>query len=227
VPPGQDGTAGFLDPRPPDALPGVGPATARTLATYGLVTLGRIAATPLGTLQRIVGTTAARRLYEQARGIDPGTVTPNAPARALAAEHHFGRDELDPARHRRALLLLSGELGARLRREGQAAGAQTLTVHYADRSTTVRTRTVAEPTGHSPALTGLAYRMYAALGLQRARVRALALRAEGLVPAELAPRQLTLDPGDDRARRIEAVADRACARFGPGAIRPATLSDVA
>lgn len=219
--------AGFLGPLPASALPGVGPATARTLSGYGLDTVGRIAATPLGTLQRIVGASAGRRLYALARGADPVPVTPNAPARVLAAEHHFGRDELDPDRHRRALLALTEELGARLRADRQAAGALTLTVHYADRSTTVRTRTLAEPTGHSPALTALAYRTYTALGLQRARVRAVSLRAEGLIPAELASRQLAFDPADDRARRAEAAADRARARFGPGAVRPATLSDAA
>lgn len=219
--------AAFLDPLPPAALHGVGPVTAKTLATYGLVTIGRIAATPLGTLQRIVGASAGHRLYAQARGVDPLPVTPNAPARALAAEHRFGRDELDPVQHRRALLSLTEEIGARLRAGHQAAGALSLTVHYADRSTTVRTRTLIEPTGHSPALTALAYRLHASLGLQRARVRAIALRAEGLIPAELASRQLAFDPGDDRARRIEAVADRARAKFGPNAVRPATLSDAA
>ncbi len=227
LPGAPDAVAAFLDPLPPDALYGVGPATAKTLATYGLVTLGRIAATPLGTLQRIVGVSAGRRLYAQARGVDPTPVTPNAPARALAAEHRFGRDELDPARHRRALLALCEDLGTRLRAGHQAAGALTLTVHYADRSSTVRTRALPEPTGHSPALTALAYRLLASLGLQRARVRAVALRAEGLIPAELASRQLAFDPADDRARRIEAVADRARAKFGPKAVRPATLSDSA
>ncbi|MGW7439869.1 hypothetical protein [Streptomyces sp. NPDC054849] len=38
------------------------------------------------------------------------------------------------------------------------------------------------------------------------------------------PRQLTLDPGDDRAPAIEAVTDRACTRYGPGTIRPTTLA---
>lgn len=227
VPGDPSAVAAFLDPLPPAALVGVGPATAKTLAAYGLVTIGRIAATPLGTLQRIVGASAGHRLYEQARGVDPASVTPNAPARALAAEHRFGRDEVDPVRHRRALLALTEEIGARLRTGHQAAGALTLTVHYADHSATVRTRTLAEPTAHSPALTALAYRLHASLGLQRARVRAVALRAEGLIPAELASRQLAFDPADDRAHRIEAVADRARAKFGSHVIRPATLSDVA
>jgi hypothetical protein len=66
--------------------------------------------------------------------------------------------------------------------------------------------------------------MYGALGLQRARVRAIALRAEGLTPAEEASHQLAFDPVDDKLRRIEEVADRARAKFGPRAILPGTLA---
>ncbi|MGW6059507.1 DNA polymerase Y family protein [Streptomyces sp. NPDC055189] len=216
--------ARFLGPKPVGELPGVGRATARTLCEYGLDSVGKVAAAPLSTLQRLVGARAGRELHETANGIDRTRVVPNAAARSLGAERPFLRDELDPARHRRALLSLTEELGARMRDEDQVCRSLTLTVRYADRSTTTRTRTLPEPTAHSCALTGSAYRMYEALGLQRARVRGISLRAEGLGPAEQAAHQLMFDPVDDRARRIEAVADRARAKFGPGAIVPGTLA---
>lgn len=94
---------------------------------------------------------------------------------------------------------------------------------YPDKSTTTRTRALREPTAHSAAPTDVAYRIHESLGLQRARVRSLSLRAEDLTPVERAARQLTLDPADERARRIEA-ADRARARFGPGAVVPGSLA---
>ncbi|MYS43400.1 hypothetical protein GTY23_19585, partial [Streptomyces sp. SID5998] len=216
--------AEFLAERPVVALPGVGTATARTLAEYGLDTLGRVAAAPLSTLQRLVGAKTGRELHEKANGVDRGRVVPNAVSRSLAAERPFDRDELDPDRHRRALLSAAGELGARLRAVGKVCRTLTLTVRYADRSATVRSRTLAEPTAHSAALTGAAYGMYEALGLQRARVRALVLRAEGLTSAEQASHQLTFDPVDEKVRRIEEVADRARAKFGPRAVMPGTLA---
>ncbi|NEA50061.1 hypothetical protein G3I35_28300, partial [Streptomyces sp. SID10815] len=167
---------------------------------------------------------AGRELHEKANGVDRGRVVPHAVSRSLAAERPFDRDELDPGRHRGALLSAAEDLGARLRAVGKVCRTLTLTARYADRSATVRGRTLAEPTAHSAALTAAAYGMYEALGLQRARVRALALRAEGLTSAEQASHQLTFDPVDEKARRIEEVADRARARFGPRAVMPGTLA---
>ncbi|MDN3055487.1 helix-hairpin-helix domain-containing protein [Streptomyces sp. SRF1] len=227
VPGDPDGVAAFLARKPPTALPGVGPATARTLSAYGLDSTERIAAAPLSTLQRILGAATARRVHAWAHGIDPMPVTPNAPARAMGAEHRFRHDELDPVRRRRALLTLADGLGGRLRTSGQVAAAISLTVRYADRSTTTRSRTLTEPTAHTPALTAAAYALHDALGLQRARVRSVALRVEGLMDAELAPHQLTFDPADEKSRRLEAAADRARARFGASAVRPAGFLDVA
>ena len=64
--------------------------------------------------------------------------------------------------------------------------------------------------------------MYESLGLQRARVRSIALRADAPQPATNATRQLTLDNAGDKPLTIEAVADRARARFGHHVLYPAS-----
>lgn len=214
----------FLSGQPVVALPGVGPATARTLCDYGLDTVGKVAAAPLSTLQRLTGARTGRELHEKANGVDRGRVVPNAVSRSLAEERTFDRDELDPGRHRRALLSAAGELGIRLRALEKVCGTLTLTVRYADRSTTTRSRTLGEPTAHSAALTDTAYRMYEGLGLQRARVRALALRAEDLTSADRASHQLTFDALEEKSRRLEQATDRVRARFGPHVIGPGVLA---
>lgn len=236
VPEEPGALAEFLDGQPVGALPGVGAATARTLCEYGLDTLGKVAAAPLSTLQRLTSARTGRELREKAQGVDRGRVVPNAVSRSLAAERSFPRDELDPAEHRRALLSAAEELGARLRALEKVCRTLTLTVRYADLPhsrtgssggtpiTTTRSRTLEEPTAHSPALTDAAYRMYEGLGLQRARVRGIVLRAEGLFPADQATHQLTFDPVDEKVRRVEQVADRARARFGAHVIGPGSLA---
>ncbi|MGW0579778.1 DNA polymerase Y family protein [Streptomyces sp. NPDC002920] len=222
----RDGQAAtWLYPRPVTALPGIGRATAETLNRYGLHTIGQITDIPAATLQRLLGAGSARLLAERARGHDPRPVTPAEPAAHLVADLVLERDCLDPAWHHRAVLGLADRIGQRLRGERQIAGRLALTVRYADRSSTARTRTLPEPTDHSPALAAAALELLTALGLQRARVRAFTIRADSLLPAHNAHRQLSLDPGDARARAAEAAADRARRRFGPETVRPATLAD--
>ncbi|WP_406434111.1 ImpB/MucB/SamB family protein [Streptomyces sp. NBC_00631] len=223
VPTGQ--AADWLYPRPVTALPGIGRTTAQTLARYGLHNIGQVADLPAGTLQRLLGVGPARLLAERARGHDPRPVTPLEPAAHLTADLALERDCLDPAQQHRAVLGLADQIGQRLRAERRITGRLTLTVRYADRSFTTRTRTLPEPTDHSPALAATALGLLNALGLQRARVRAFVIRADALLPAGSAYRQLSMDPGDDRARAAEAAADRARRRFGPWAVRPATLAD--
>ncbi|MBK6047597.1 helix-hairpin-helix domain-containing protein, partial [Streptomyces sp. MBT55] len=73
--------AAFLRTKPASALPGIGPKTAKTLARYGITSVGDIADTPLPTLQRILGTTVARLAQDRARGIDERPVVPGAAPR--------------------------------------------------------------------------------------------------------------------------------------------------
>ncbi|MFF9870481.1 hypothetical protein ACF1G0_34780 [Streptomyces sp. NPDC013953] len=122
------------------------------------------------------------------------------------------------------MLDLAEEVAARLRDGQQAAGGLALSVRYADRSVSTRSRTPIEATAHTRPIATTAYELYDLLALQRARVRAISLRAHDLRPASEATQQLILEPDDDRALAIEAVTDRARARYGPGTIRPATLA---
>lgn len=215
--------AAFLRPRPVTALPGVGSSTARQLRRVGLTTAGDLADAPVLTVQRLLGAEMGRTLHQRAHGIDHRPFVPRAPTRTAGCEHRFARDALDPDQHRRALLALAEQLGARLRGEQQACRVLTLTVRYADGSTTTRRTTLPEATAHSRTLARAAYGLYEAHGLQRARVRSFSLRGE-LTPSQDAHHQLSLDADDAKARLIEAAADKARARFGPGAVHPAALA---
>ncbi|MFG2683976.1 hypothetical protein [Streptomyces sp. NPDC048392] len=232
TPPGQrtvvddspEAISAFLRPRPVHELPGVGARTATTLGEYGLHTVGDVADVPQLTLQRVLGARAGRALHEHAQGRDTQVVDPTPIPASISSEHRFDRDELDSAAHRRALLALADDLGARLRASGQIASGLTCTIHYADRSSTRRSRVLSEATQHTVLLARAAYAVYESLGLQRARVRNIALRADALRPVDLATRQLTLDARDDKPLAIEAVADRARARYGHQVIYPAVLA---
>ncbi|WP_097867919.1 DNA polymerase Y family protein [Streptomyces sp. rh34] len=214
--------AAFLRTKPASALPGIGPKTARTLARYGITTVADIADTQLPTLQRILGTGAVRQAHDLAHGIDECPVVPGAVPKTMSAGHRFDRDELDPDQHHRTVLRLVQELGARLRTSREITQALTLTVTYADRTQTTRSRSLTEATAHTPALAATARELLTSLGLQRARVRTFGLRAERLRPAEHTVHQLTFDDRDQKLRRLETALDNAAIRYGPGITRAAS-----
>ncbi|MGX1886484.1 lasso peptide biosynthesis PqqD family chaperone [Streptomyces sp. NPDC055287] len=110
---------------------------------------------------------------------------------------------------RSALLSLAVELGERLRTRQHAPKAVTMTMTFADRTQIHRSRQLpGGPSAHTDDLRDVAYEMYRALGLRRARMRAVALRCEQLVDAAEAAEQLSFD------------ADREPRRGAPGLTLP-------
>ncbi|MGH3370703.1 MAG: DNA polymerase IV, partial [Nocardioidaceae bacterium] len=65
--------------------------------------------------------------------------------------------------------------------------------------------------------------LFTALGLQRARVRLVGVRVEGLVPRDSVYHQLMLGEKERGWADADRAVDRAASRFGTAAVRPATL----
>lgn len=216
--------SGFLRTRPVRELPGVGPALERSLAKYGIQRVGDLADLPVSTLQRIAGASTGRLVDERAHGVDRRAVTPAGPPVTITSGHRFDHDVLDHEQVRRALLAAANDLGTRLRAAGQTTRTVELQVTYADRSATTRSRTLREPTAHTPMIRDVLYSAFASLGLQRARIRAVTARTGNLAAATGAAVQLTFDRPTESRRALEPVLDRAAGRFGYAATAPAALA---
>jgi DNA polymerase-4 len=214
---------GFLHPLPVGALWGVGAKTEEVLLRLGLRTVGDLAHVPVRTLQRAVGPAAGAHLHELSWGRDPRRVVPDEPERSTGHEETFGTDVDDPAVIHRELLRLSERTAGRLRSGGWLARTVTIKVRFADFATITRSRTLDVPTDVGQELYDTARALFDALGLDRARIRLVGVRAERLVPAGETPRQLELGAREHGRREAELAADRAARRFGAGAVRPATL----
>ena len=219
----SDGVVAFLHPQPVAALWGVGVKTEETLARLGLRTIGELAHTPVSTLTRALGTALGTQLAALAWGRDERVVVPHEPDKSLGAEETFPRDVDDPVVLRRELLRLADRTAVRLRAAGLVARTVSLKVRFADFSTITRTRTLTDPTDVAQELYTVAGALFDGLGLERARIRLVGVRVEGLVAADGAARQLRLDVRDAGRREAEQAVDRATRRFGAGAVRPAAL----
>src|SRR3954463_7007756 len=221
----RDDVVGYLHPLPVAALWGVGEKTEEVLTRLGLRTIGDIANTSEATLQRALGPAAGAHLSALAWGRDARSVVAHEPDKSIGAEETFARDVDDPDVVLREILRLSERTAARLRAGGVVGRTVSIKVRFADFTTITRAKTIREATDVARVVYETARGLYDALGLQRARIRLVGVRMEGLTVAEETPRQLAISGGDDEWRAAEAAADRAAARFGAGAVRPATLVD--
>jgi DNA polymerase-4 len=214
-----------LHPLPVGALWGVGDRTEETLHRFGLRTGGDIAHTPVDTLRRALGDATGSQLFELAWGRDGRVVVPQQTERSIGAEETFSHDVDDPEVVRRELLRLSERTAARLRSQGLVGRTVSIKVRFADFTTITRARTLREATDVGRDLYATAGSLFDALGLQRARLRLVGVRVEGLVPVDRHERQLLLGEPELGWRDAERAVDRASARFGAGVVRPASLVD--
>ncbi|MEU9157792.1 hypothetical protein AB0D59_46510 [Streptomyces sp. NPDC048417] len=113
------------------------------------------------------------------------------------------------------------QLGAELRRRGQAARAVTLTLRFPGGPALGKPRRLAEPSGHEDDLRQPTYQLRDGAGLQRGRLTGLALRGEDLVESGQVAEQLSLDAARRARLTAEGAADRIREKSGPGVIGPA------
>jgi DNA polymerase-4 len=222
------GTTAFLHPLPVEELWGVGEKTAEQLHRLGLMTVGDVAHTPLATVQRAVGQAMGRQLHQLAWGDDPRVVTARRsaeeePDRSIGADETFGRDTDDPEVVLCELLRLSTKVGNRLRAAHVAGRTVTLKVRFADFTTITRSRTLPEATDVTREIHETASALFRALGLQRARIRLVGVRVEGLVPRSSVYHQLVLGGREHGWAEADQAMDRAASRFGYAAVQPASL----
>jgi DNA polymerase-4 len=215
----------FLHPLPVGALWGVGEKTEEHLTRLGLRTVGDIANTPLGTLQRALGQAAGTHLHELSWGRDPRGVTPHVPDKSVGNEETFEHDIDDPEIIHAHLLALSDQVAGRLRKAGYVGRTVCLKVRFADFSTITRSRTLSRSTDVGKDIYDTVRSLYDGLGLQRVRIRLVGVRMEGIADAEGAPQQLILGEDDHGRREAEVAVDALRARFGSDAVRPARLVD--
>jgi DNA polymerase IV len=221
VPPAE--VVGFLHQLPVGALWGVGERTEEALRRLGLHTVADIAHTPVDTLRRALGEHAGPALHALAWGRDTRSVAPIRRERSIGADETFPFDVDDPAYIHRQLLKLSDRTAARVRAAGLMGRTISIKVRFSDFTTITRSKTLRDPTDVSRDIYATARALFDGLGLQRARLRLVGVRMEGLVESGQASIQGLLDEPEHGWRDADRAVDRASARFGAGAVRPASL----
>jgi DNA polymerase-4 len=193
------------------------------LRKLGLHTVGDIANTPVGTLQRALGPAVGAHLSALSWGRDERSVVPHEPDKSIGAEETFAVDVDDPTVIARELLRLSERTAARLRAGGQVGRTISIKIRFSDFTTITRSKTLPEATDVGRTVYETALALYEALRLERARLRLVGVRVEGIADEAVQTRQLQLGEKDSGWREAEQAVDKASRRFGAGAVRPAAL----
>ncbi|MFB6234655.1 MAG: helix-hairpin-helix domain-containing protein [Halopenitus sp.] len=109
VPPGT--VREFLGPLPTEEVHGVGPVTARTLASMGIETAGDLAEADVTELEAELGE-RGRELYERARGEDDREVTPTGLPKSLSRSSSLPATD-DEERKRSTITALAADVSRR------------------------------------------------------------------------------------------------------------------
>jgi DNA polymerase-4 len=215
------GEAGFLRDLPIARLWGVGPAAEESLAGLGVRTIGQLARVPRRLLQARVGAATARHLLALAVGQDDRPVVPWEDPKSIGAEETFERDTSDLDRLRATLLAQADRVAAELRAVGCAGRTVTLKLRFADFRTLTRRDTAAAPTTDGGEIFRRAWDALARVPRPQP-IRLIGVSVSGL-QCEGTPRQLALFGAPARAEAVGRLADELRARFGPDAVRRASL----
>lgn len=218
----KEGTVAYLHTLPVEALWGVGAKTREVLARLGIFTVADVAATPVATLQKALGSTGPA-LHALSWGIDPRPVSTVRAERSIGAEETFAKDTYDDEILTRELLRLSHRVAARLRVAKLSGRTLALKIKYTDFSTITRSKTLGAGTDSAAQIYAGAVALLRALGTRPQSVRLIGVRMEQLESVDSAPLQFSLDPREDNSRSTEVVGDAIAARFGSAKILPARL----
>ena len=214
VRPGEE--LAFLHPLPVESLWGVGPATAKRLHAFGVVTVADLAALPLETLIGALGRAAGRHLHDLAWARDPRAVEPSREVKSISHEQTYAHDLVERDELSREAVRMADAVASRLREAGVAGRTVTVKVRFHDFATITRSHTCDQPVDEGPVIARVARSLLDQVDSTNG-VRLLGVAVSGLTPA----RQLSFDEQGWSA--TAAAVQEVRGRFGADAVGPAAL----
>jgi DNA polymerase-4 len=146
----------FLHDLPVELMWGVGPVTKARLAEVGVLTIGQLAQTPGGSLERLLGAAAGEKLAALAWNRDPREIKTRRRARSAGAQSALGRKRAEERVFRPTLRHLADRIGARLRAKSLCGRTITIRVRFADFHAVTRSVTLDAPISATTTLAEIA-----------------------------------------------------------------------
>ncbi len=212
----------FLHDLPVELMWGVGPVTRDRLAETGIVTIGQLAQTSVGALERLLGRAAGDKLAALAWNRDPREIRTDRRAHSAGAQSALGRRPAEELVFRPTLRHLADRVASRLRAKDRSGRTVTVRVRFADLRSVSRATTLPAPISATAILAEVAedlVRKVLAGHREERTISLLAISVSHIEAQSLVQLELPLGLADENrrpgARRGMArwIADRAVDRI--------------
>lgn len=179
----------YLAPLPVSRLWGIGPKTNARLQTFGITTIGQVAALDDARLRELFGSWGIE-VRDLARGIDHRAVDPARETKSISSEETFEYDVRDEKKLIEVLKEQARDVAAKLAKEECSASTVGVKIKRADFTIFSRQAHLAEPTRDVRLIFRAAVHCLRRAELNGAPVRLLGLRVASIVSGE--PQQTSL-----------------------------------
>jgi DNA polymerase-4 len=232
-----DAELAFLHYMPVGLMWGVGPATRARLAGAGVETIGQLAQSAPGSMERLLGHAAGRKLTALAWNRDPREIRRERRAQSAGAQSALGRQPATERVFRPVLQDLADRVARRLRAKDRPCRTVTVRVRFADLRSVTRALTLPAPISATSALLEVAIDLVRGVLADHPAERTISLLAicgsnlgEDPFPQLELPFRLPDDgrrPGTRKGMarlRADRAADAIRDRFGGNAVNYASAA---
>ena len=214
----------FLRDLPISKLWGVGKATEEVLKGMGILRVGQLAVYPAERIEKKLGKFGLD-LVTLAQGEDHRPVSPETEIKSISQEETFTPDVEDLGKMKRVLLDQAEQVGWELRRQNLKGYTVTVKVRYPDFTTVTRSFTLPFPTDQGIEIYQAALKLlYKTEALPR-KARLLGVGISNLLHQDDPEQLILFDSRRKQVERSTQAMDRIWNKFGPEAIKRATLVD--
>jgi len=214
----------FLRDLPISKLWGVGKSTEEVLKGMGILKVGQLAVFPAEKIERKLGKFGLE-LIALARGEDERPVSPESEAKSISQEETFTPDLEHLEQMKKVLLDQAEQVGWELRKQKLKGSTVTVKVRYPDFSLATRSQTLSSPTDQGIEIYRTALKLLSRTEALQRRARLLGVGISHLTHRDAPEQYLLFDSGGKKAEHSIQAMDRIWERFGPQAIKRATLVD--
>lgn len=222
----RDNYRDLIWPLPVTELLFVGRAAARTLSSYGIETIGDLAAFDKEALMHMLGRQGAV-LHDYATGAEHAPVVParDMPGpKSVGNGLTFRRNLLGWSDIQAGVSMLSDSVAARLRSHGLKCATVQVTIRSPDFKDICRQKPLDVPSCLTVEISGAVMELIRSCWDSRAPIRALTITGQNLIPEQEAAEQLNLFSAStpakrERLERLERTVDGIRGKYGKESIR--------